>query len=82
MIGAIIGDIVGSVYEGNPLKTTQFPLFGMKSGYTDDTVLTAAIAYSVLKGVDYAISLKRFGRKFTAGYRSNFYNWLYASDNT
>jgi hypothetical protein len=37
MIGAIIGDIVGSVYEGNPLRTTKFPLFGMKAGYTDDT---------------------------------------------
>jgi ADP-ribosylglycohydrolase len=80
MIGAIIGDIVGSVYEGNPLKTRAFPLFGIKAGYTDDTVLTVAVAYSIQEGVDYATSLKNFGRKYTAGYGANFYDWLYSSD--
>jgi len=80
MIGAIIGDIVGSVYEGNPLKTTTFPLFDMKAGYTDDTVLTVAVAYSILEGVEYATCLKHFGRKYTAGYGANFYNWLHSSD--
>jgi len=79
MIGAIIGDIAGSVYEGNPLKTTQFPFFGMRSGYTDDTVLTVATAYSILEGQDYAISYKHFGRKYTAGYGGSFYEWLHQS---
>ena len=78
MIGAIIGDIVGSVYEGNPIKTRAFPLFGIKSSYTDDTVLTVAVAYSILEGVDYATSLKHFGRKYTAGYGASFYKWLYS----
>lgn len=81
MIGAIIGDIIGSIYEGNPIKTTAFPLFGMKSDYTDDTVLTVAVAYSILNKVDYAISFKNFGRKYTAGYGSRFYDWLYSLDN-
>ncbi|MFC1815552.1 ADP-ribosylglycohydrolase family protein [Thermodesulfobacteriota bacterium] len=81
MIGAIIGDVIGSVYEGNPLKTTEFPIFSSKSDYTDDTVLTIATAYSILEGVDYASSFKRFGRKYTAGYGANFYNWLYSSSN-
>jgi ADP-ribosyl-[dinitrogen reductase] hydrolase len=78
MIGAIIGDIVGSVYEGNPIKTAQFPFFGMKADYTDDTVLTVATAYSILKGVDYAKSMKHFGKKFTAGYGASFYDWLHS----
>jgi len=80
MMGAVIGDIVGSVYEGNPIKTTEFPLFGLRAGYTDDTVLTVAIAYSILEGIDYATTLRRFGRNYTAGYGANFYNWLYSSD--
>ena len=81
MLGAIAGDVIGSVYEGNPIKTTDFPLFGRKASYTDDTVLTIAIAYSILEGVDYAISLKNFGRKYSAGYGANFYNWLHSSSN-
>jgi len=81
MIGAIIGDIVGSIYEGNPLRSTDFTFFGEKSDYTDDTVLTMATAYSILEGVDYATSYKRFGRKYTAGYGSNFYDWLYSPSN-
>ena len=68
MMGAVIGDIVGSVYEGNPIKTTEFPLFGLRAGYTDDTVLTIAIAYSISEGIDYATTLRRFGRNYTAGY--------------
>ena len=82
MLGAIIGDIVGSVYEGNPVKTTEFPLFGLKSGYTDDTVLTIAVANSILDGVDYKTSLRRFGKKYTAGYGANFYDWLYSFDSS
>jgi ADP-ribosyl-[dinitrogen reductase] hydrolase len=52
----------------------------MKAGYTDDTVLTVAVAYSILEGIDYATSFKKFGKKYTAGYGVNFYNWLYSSD--
>ncbi|MBF0224543.1 MAG: ADP-ribosylglycohydrolase family protein [Desulfobacterales bacterium] len=82
MLGAIIGDIVGSIYEGNPLRTIDFPLFGRKADFTDDTVLTIAIAYSILEGIDYATSLRRFGKKYTAGYGTNFYNWLYGLEHT
>ena len=80
MLGAIIGDIVGSIYEGNPIKSTDFPLFGRKAGYTDDSILTVAVAYSILKGIDYEASMKRFGRKYTAGYGANFYQWLLSKD--
>ncbi len=47
MIGAIAGDIIGSVYERNNIKTKDFPLFAHNAHFTDDTVLTVALADSV-----------------------------------
>jgi len=44
IIGAIAGDVIGSVYEWRNVKTTDFPLFRKKSNFTDDTVLTIAVA--------------------------------------
>ena len=44
MLGAIIGDIAGSVYEFHPHKSKDFPLFSEKSAFTDDTVMTLAVA--------------------------------------
>ena len=43
MIGAITGDIIGSVYEFDNIKTTVFPFFTRKSNYTDDTIMTVAV---------------------------------------
>jgi ADP-ribosylglycohydrolase len=78
VLGAIAGDIIGSVYEGFPIKTTEFPLFQSHSHFTDDTVLTVAIAGSILEKVDYASSLKAFGRRYpNAGYGGLFFNWLF-----
>ena len=51
MIGAIAGDVIGSVFEHFPIKSTQFPLFSGLSRFTDDTVLTVAIADSILKKI-------------------------------
>jgi len=50
MIGAIIGDIVGSVYEFNNIKTKDFLLFGANNFFTDDTILTCAV-YKALDSV-------------------------------
>jgi len=58
MIGAIAGDIIGSIYEFNNIKTTDFPLFGPGCGFTDDTVHTVALADCILHGTDYASKLK------------------------
>ena len=81
MMGAIAGDIIGSVYEGNPIKTTDFPLFSRHATFTDDTVMTVAAAYAILNDVDYATAFKTFGRQYpNAGYGGFFYNWLFASD--
>ena len=48
MIGAIAGDIIGSVYERHNIKITDFSLFNPSSTFTDDTVLTVAIADAIL----------------------------------
>ena len=77
MLGAIAGDIIGSVYEANPIKTTDFPLFGNLSRFTDDTVLTLATAQVLMKGLDYAAVYRNFGRAYPrAGYGGTFLNWL------
>ncbi|MDY6971124.1 MAG: ADP-ribosylglycohydrolase family protein [Thermodesulfobacteriota bacterium] len=81
MIGAIAGDIIGSVFEHYSIKSTEFPLFSRYSRFTDDTVLTVAVAYSILKNVDYGTSLKTFGAKYAyAGYGAAFYRWMLSSD--
>jgi ADP-ribosylglycohydrolase len=77
MIGAIAGDIIGSVYEANPIKTVVFPLFSKYSRFTDDTVLTIATAKVLLHGLDYAPTYRQFGRGYPrAGYGGSFINWL------
>lgn len=79
MLGAIAGDMIGSVYEALPLKSTDFPLFQSHTVFTDDTVLTIAVAYAILKQLDYASCLKKFGRKYPdAGYGGLFYNWIFS----
>jgi len=60
MLGAIAGDIIGSVYEGNNIKTKDFPLFSPHCHFTDDTVLTVAIADALLHDRDYAELLKQY----------------------
>ena len=48
MLGAIVGDVVGSVYEWDNIKTTEFPLFVDRATYTDDSVMTIAVAHALL----------------------------------
>ena len=81
MIGAIAGDIIGSVYEHRPIKSKDFPLFSQGSRFTDDTVLTIAIAESILTGLDYRGALLDFGKRYPqAGYGGSFFRWLQAQD--
>jgi len=78
MLGAIAGDIIGSVYEATPIKRTDFPLFQTASTFTDDTVLTIAVADSLLNDKGYIQSLQDWGRKYpNAGYGGNFINWIF-----
>jgi len=80
MLGAIAGDIIGSVYEHQPIKTTDFPLFQSRCRFTDDTVLTVAIADAIIKNNDYKSALKTYGQAYPdAGFGMLFFNWLFAS---
>jgi ADP-ribosylglycohydrolase len=84
MLGAIIGDIVGSVYEWNNIKTKSFVLFDEKSCFTDDTVMTIAVADALLNGGaknDFIDSMKKFGRLYpSAGYGGHFSRWVFSGD--
>ncbi|MGH1393628.1 MAG: ADP-ribosylglycohydrolase family protein [Trichormus sp.] len=87
MLGAIAGDIIGSVYEGKSLKTKDFPLFDRQCRFTDDTVLTVAVADIILHTEQFPPSSKyidQFKWYYSyyqyAGYGRNFSNW--AKSNT
>ena len=77
MLGAIAGDVIGSVYERNNTKQEDFELFfGRISRFTDDTVLTCAVADAILSGVPYAEKLIEYYRLYPArGFGSGFSKW-------
>lgn len=79
MIGAIAGDIIGSVYESNPIKSKQFALFHPRARFTDDSVLTIAVAMAVMEDRDYRRWLVQIGRRYPfAGYGGSFLRWLHS----
>ena len=76
MIGAIAGDIIGSVYEWHNIKTTDFPLFDQGCTFTDDTVLTVAVADAILNHSDYGEKLKEYFKLYPGrGYGVGFRRW-------
>jgi ADP-ribosylglycohydrolase len=80
MIGAVAGDMIGSPYEAHPIKTTDFSI--RVAGFTDDTVLTIAVANSILNGIDYAVSIKTFAQKYPhLPYGGSFRHWMWESVN-
>lgn len=96
MLGAIVGDIVGSIHEFEGMKTTDFELFTPQSTFTDDSVMTAAVAEALLdlrsQGVapqdpaaDRTLvdSLRRWGARYPhpmGGYGGRFASWLTSTD--
>jgi ADP-ribosylglycohydrolase len=77
MIGAIAGDIIGSVYESHCLKTTEFTIFTANSTFTDDTVLTVAVADCILHNKDYVTTFRHYARKYPyAGFGGMFFRWV------
>lgn len=64
MLGAIIGDIIGSIYEFNNIKTKDFPLFCDKSHFTDDSILTCATADWLMQGGKPEFFLKKWGKMY------------------
>ncbi len=81
MLGAIAGDIIGSVYEAAPMKSEDFPLFVRGCCFTDDTVLSVAIADAILSGAPYADKLREYYRYYShAGYGGLFTSWARSPD--
>ena len=81
MIGAIAGDIIGSFYERYQIKTKDFPLFHPQCCFTDDSVLTVAIAKAILSDRNYLKAVWETGRKYPhAGYGGSFISWLHSTD--
>ena len=92
MYGAILGDMIGSPYEfdqGN--KTKDFPLFSESSEFTDDTVLTIAVAEAFLNSLpdssdeqikeNLVQSFKKYGKRYPdAGYGARFAMWLHMNN--
>ncbi len=77
LLGAVAGDIIGSAYEWDPVDTLDFPLFGPKTKFTDDSVLTVAVADHFVSGLPYAEVIHKYGNDFPhRGYGGNFYHWL------
>jgi len=77
MLGSIIGDIIGSVYEFHPTKKYHFEVFAEGSTFTDDTVLTIAIADALLNDKSFKNSVYEWARKHPKrGYGRKFWNWM------
>jgi ADP-ribosylglycohydrolase len=76
MLGFIAGDIIGSRFEHQPHKSKDFELFVSDCRFTDDTVLSVAVAETLLDQSDYALTIKRYFRRYpSAGYGARFTAW-------
>jgi len=82
MLGAIAGDMVGSVYEFNNYRAKDFPLFQDASTYTDDSILTVAVADALVSGGDYVTTFQQYYQRYPnpcGSYGARFAQWA-ASD--
>ena len=79
MLGAITGDIIGSAYEWDNVKSKDFKLFdpsSLRLGFTDDTVMTVALMDAIMNSKPYGITMQKYFRKYPdAGYGANFHSW-------
>lgn len=76
MIGALAGDIIGSIYEWDNIKTTEFPLFQETCSFTDDSVLTVALADAILNNIPCENTFREYYRRYPhSGYGGHFHKW-------
>ena len=83
MLGAIIGDIIGSRYEFANIRTTVFELFTPYNNFTDDTICTIAVADALLKGTSFKESLLYWCRKYPTpmgAYGARFAQWVHSAN--
>jgi ADP-ribosylglycohydrolase len=79
MLGAIIGDICGSIYEFDPVKLNDFTLMLGDVRFTDDSVLTIATADSILNNKDFVINYKKYANDYPfRGYGGRFQRWAWS----
>ena len=80
IVGAIAGDIIGSIYEFNSTKNVDFLLLSESSVYTDDTVMTVANADWLLSGDALKGVMLDYGNRYAAGYGGWFFSWLWSEN--
>lgn len=82
MIGAILGDIIGSTHEyKDRIKTKEFNIFPEGSTFTDDSVLTLAVAESLITDIPYEESFYKWVSKYpNRGYGQQFFQWIISKD--
>jgi ADP-ribosyl-[dinitrogen reductase] hydrolase len=79
MLGAIAGDICGAPWEGGSCPKEHLELFGLETGFTDDTVCTLAIAQALLEGKDPAATLRAWASRYPGvGYGASFHRWAHS----
>ena len=84
MLGAIIGDIAGSIYEPKDrrIKTKDFPFFGEDCRFTDDSVCTAAVADALLHNLPPAETMRDWGHRYPrCGFSQIFKQWIASEAN-
>jgi len=81
MLGATAGDIIGSIYEHDNIKSVDFDLFSPGCTFTDDTVLTVAVADRILNGGNYVDKFRQYYALYpNAGYGAAFHVWASARE--
>jgi ADP-ribosylglycohydrolase len=81
ILGAFAGDIIGSAYEFNNVKSVDFEFFRKGTFFTDDSVLTAATMDVLLSGLDYTETYQKYGQLYPhRGYGGNFKSWIYSEN--
>jgi ADP-ribosyl-[dinitrogen reductase] hydrolase len=81
LLGAIAGDVIGSVFEFNPHKSTSFSLFSDESEMTDDSILTLAVAEAITNNRSYLESVREFALKYpNNSYGLRFRRWMVADN--
>lgn len=81
LLGAVSGDVIGSVYEFRRQKEYDFPLFSAESKITDDSVLTIAVADAILHNRSYFNAIRQYAHTYPdSGYGGFFRKWMYSGD--
>ncbi|MGB3453116.1 MAG: ADP-ribosylglycohydrolase family protein [Moheibacter sp.] len=81
ILGAVAGDVIGSVFEWNNNRSTEFDLLNPECFFTDDSVLTIAVADAILNKKDFAGTIWEYGNDYPGrGYGGRFAGWLYSDE--